>query len=219
MERAIAEESRKVAEKEAMITKLTQTVNDRTKELEKQQRAFEAARAEIAARDARISQLQEQMRSGARQMEEQVRRSSAWRVGQQSGVTPPPPPVPPRVQAGALGEREREIASLRAEKRQLENARFVLDNRIAELDAERAPVAEHVSRLEGQLRSMYDELVAKFNRDKDSTLESKATKDRLASLIAELKRERLAVRTRQGHVDALLRDLQVRSRVAWEESG
>lgn len=111
-------------------------------------------------------------------------------------------------QAGALGEREREIASLRAEKRQLENARFVLDNRISELDAERAPVAEHVSRLEGQLRSMYDELVAKFNRDKDSTLETKATKDRLASLIAELKRERLAVRSRQGQVDALLRDLQ-----------
>ena len=109
-----------------------------------------------------------------------------------------------------MGEREREIASLRAEKRQLENARFVLDNRIAELDAERVPVAEHVSRLEAQLRAMYDEMVAKFNRDQDSSIEAKSTKDRLGSLIEELKKERLAVRNRQQVVDSILRDVQVR---------
>ena len=56
---------------------------------------------------------------------------------------------------------------------------------------------------------MYDEMVAKFNRDKDATVEAKATKDRLGSLITELKKERMAVRGRQGLVDALLRDMQV----------
>jgi hypothetical protein len=84
----------------------------------------------------------------------------------------------------------------------------VLDNRIAELDAERAPVAEHVTKLEGQLRSMYDEMVAKFNRDKDASLESKATRDRLASVLAEIKHERSVAASRQHSYDALLGDLQ-----------
>lgn len=68
----MAVESRRVAEKEAIITKLTQTGKDLAKSVEKGRLDLEAARAEIAARDVRISQLQEQMRSGARQMDEQV---------------------------------------------------------------------------------------------------------------------------------------------------
>lgn len=72
MERALAAESSLVAEKQALVTRLNQTVSEKAKENDKLQKALEAARAENAAKDVRISQLQEQMRSGARQMEEQV---------------------------------------------------------------------------------------------------------------------------------------------------
>jgi septal ring factor EnvC (AmiA/AmiB activator) len=72
MERALAEESKTVSEKEASITKLTQAQSALEKRIKELQKDLEASRAESASKDVRISQLQEQMRSGARQMDEQV---------------------------------------------------------------------------------------------------------------------------------------------------
>ena len=72
MERSIADESKQVAEKQAIIAKLKQAVSDQTKEVERLENQLSAAKAENAAKDARMSQLQEQMRSGVRQMDEQV---------------------------------------------------------------------------------------------------------------------------------------------------
>jgi hypothetical protein len=72
MERALAEESKAVGDKQTSITKMTQANAALEKKILGNIKELEAARMESAAKDVRISQLQEQMRSGARQLDEQV---------------------------------------------------------------------------------------------------------------------------------------------------
>jgi hypothetical protein len=180
MQLAVQDEEDRTAAKTAQVSSLHKQTSQLTRSVKAAEKDATALRGEVAARDLRVAQLSEQVRSLGRSLEEQ---------------------------ALVLAERDREVAALRAERRHLENFRFVADHRLSEMEAERAPVAEHIAGLERHIEGMYGELVGKFAAGKGDAQEMRELRDKNSTLGGEVRRLRVTVAEMQRRLDVVTRDI------------
>lgn len=112
----------------------------------------------------------------------------------------------------SLDEKEREILRLRGNNRKLDNFRYVLDDKIQELQKERGPVNAHIQKLESHIRDMYEELVKEFNDKKhlDRVMNNKMlTIESLTNEVSKLRSEnREKTRTIQSMCHGLTKAIQ-----------
>jgi WD40 repeat protein len=180
MQLAVQDEEDRTAAKTAQVSSLHKQTSQLARSVKAAEKDATALRGEVAARDLRVAQLAEQVRSLGRSLEEQ---------------------------ALVLAERDREVAALRAERRHLENFRFVADHRLSEMEAERAPVAEHIAGLERHIEGMYGELVGKFAAGKGDAQEMRELRDKNATLGGEVRRLRVTVAEMRRRLDVVTRDI------------
>ena len=69
-------------------------------------------------------------------------------------------------QVSKLERAEKSVSELNAKMSTLENFRFVLDTRVHELTAERAPFTEHTASLDKKMYEIYDTLTEKYAEHK-----------------------------------------------------
>ena len=112
----------------------------------------------------------------------------------------------------SLDEKEREILRLRGNNRKLDNFRYVLDDKIQELQKERGPVNAHIQKLESHIRDMYEELVKEFNDKKhlDRVMNNKMlTIESLTNEVSKLRSDnREKTRTIQSMCHGLTKAIQ-----------
>ena len=112
----------------------------------------------------------------------------------------------------SLNEKEREILRLRGNNRKLDNFRYVLDDKIQELQKERGPVNAHIQKLESHIKDMYEELVKEFNDKKhlDRVMSNKMlTIESLTNEVSKLRSEnREKTRTIQSMCHGLTKAIQ-----------
>lgn len=107
----------------------------------------------------------------------------------------------------ALAEKEKVILELRNTTRTLENFRFVLDNRLQQLFAERGPITTHIEDLENHISTMYEELVGEFD-NKNAVISQNDVKDKkLHHASKEISKLRADKQDKEVYIAAFKREL------------
>ena len=107
----------------------------------------------------------------------------------------------------ALAEKEKIILELRNTTRTLENFRFVLDNRLQQLFAERGPITSHIEDLESHIRTMYEELVGEFDFKKGMHDQLEVKDKKLTNSIQEVSKLRADKHEKEVYIAAFKREL------------
>ena len=107
----------------------------------------------------------------------------------------------------ALAEKEKVILELRNTTRTLENFRFVLDNRLQQLFAERGPITSHIEDLENHISSMYEELVGEFDNKNAVMNQNEVKEKRLQFMSAEINTLRRDRKEKELYITAFKREL------------
>ena len=107
----------------------------------------------------------------------------------------------------ALAEKEKVILELRNTTRTLENFRFVLDNRLQQLFAERGPITSHIEDLENHISTMYEELVGEFDNKNAVINQNEAKEKRLLFMSAEINGLRSDRKEKELYISAFKREL------------
>lgn len=108
---------------------------------------------------------------------------------------------------GALAEKEKVILDLRNTTRTLENFRFVLDNRLQQLFAERGPITAHIEDLENHISTMYEELVGEFDNKNTVMLQNDVKDKKIAFISQEISKLRADKREKELYITAFKREL------------
>jgi len=104
----------------------------------------------------------------------------------------------------SLNDKEKEILTLRANNRKLNHFRYVLDSKIQDLTRERAPAAEHITKLEEHIKDMYDELVKDFSEKKANARLLDKKELQIESLTREVQGMRKKSRDREQIISSFL---------------
>jgi len=107
----------------------------------------------------------------------------------------------------ALAEKETVLLDLRNTTRTLENFRFVLDNRLQQLSAERGPITTHIEDLENHISTMYEELVAEFEAKKVAVGQMELKDNKLQFAQAESNRLHADQRAKELYISGFKREL------------
>ncbi|OQR99885.1 WD domain-containing protein [Achlya hypogyna] len=105
-----------------------------------------------------------------------------------------------------IDDKERSVQSLKATNHVLESFRFVLDNRVEELQNEKAPMQKLISGLEAHIHDVQDEMVDEFH-EKDVMVETLAARDiKIKALSNEVNALRLQTRKKESTIGAMTRE-------------
>ncbi|KDO22382.1 hypothetical protein SPRG_21013 [Saprolegnia parasitica CBS 223.65] len=105
-----------------------------------------------------------------------------------------------------IDEKEKNVQSLKATNHVLESFRFVLDNRVEELQNEKAPMQKLIMGLEAHIHDVQDEMVDEFHH-KDVMDETLAARDiKIKALTNEVNALRLQTRKKESTIGAMTRE-------------
>ena len=105
-----------------------------------------------------------------------------------------------------IDEKEKNVQSLKATNHVLESFRFVLDNRVEELQNEKAPMQKLIAGLEAHIHDVQDEMVDEFHH-KDVMDETLAARDiKIKALTNEVNALRLQTRKKESTIGAMTRE-------------
>jgi len=107
----------------------------------------------------------------------------------------------------ALAEKEKVILELRNTTRTLENFRFVLDNRLQQLFAERGPITTHIEDLENHISTMYEELVGEFDNKNAVVAQNDVKEKKLHFASKEISKLRADKQDKEVYIAAFKREL------------
>ncbi len=107
-----------------------------------------------------------------------------------------------------LSDKEQIIAKLRKQNQTLEHFRFVLDHRIAKLEAEKGPVNAEIENLRKATDARDSEFAVEFHAKKERSKEVHALHDRAETLTNEIKLLRGQVREKRLAMVSLYDDLE-----------